>query len=125
MLSPIDDAPSTGSSSNPKPPKTIVVRLYSGSTTLMYQVPEGRKFVGHAGSFANTGTWFFVTPSGQTVNNGTTSIQKYSSYFRQGSTNNSYWQSDRPMTLHAGDMIHSDNQGGNGNWMILGEETDV
>lgn len=114
---------SSSSGSTATPPKTIAVRQYSGSTTLMYTVPSGRKFVGYIGSFANHGYWMFVTPAGETVNNGTTSIQKYGSYFHEATSN--MWTSDRPMTLHAGDMVHSSNQGGNGNWMILGEETDV
>lgn len=124
-LTQIESSSGSGSGSTSTPPKTIAVRLYSGNTTLMYQVPAGRKFVGYTGSFASYANWMFITPSGETVNNGTTSVQKYGSFFTQGMTSNNYWQSDRPITLHAGDMIHSNNQGGNGNWMILGEETDV
>ena len=121
------DAPTTGGggAAASAPPKTITVRNYSGNTALMYTVPTGRKFVGYVGSFSGYQHYHFITASGQTVNNGTTSIQRYGHFFARGESNNSYHQSDRPITLHAGDQIHTTNNGGNHNTMVLGEETDV
>ena len=125
-LTRIEASSGSGSGSTATPPKTIAVRNSVNSTTLMYTVPAGRKFVGWCGSYTGgSATWFFITPSGETVNNGTTSIQKYGSAFVAGQTNNNYWQTDLPFTLHAGDMIHSNNNGGSQILEILGEETNV
>jgi len=116
----------SGSGSTATPPKTIAVRVYSGNTALMYTVPAGRKWVGRIGSHAsNSSSYFvFITPSGQTVNNGTTSIQMFGTFFHQNS-HGSYSNSDGLITLHAGDMVHTANNTTNGNWMLLGEESDV
>jgi len=125
-LTKIESSSGSGAGSTATPPKTIAVRSSSNSTNLLYTVPVGRKFTGWCGSFTGgTGTWFFLTPSGETVNNGSTSIQKYGSAFIAGQTGNNYWQTDLPFTLHAGDMIHSNNNGGSSILQVFGEETDV
>ena len=122
-LTQIESSSGSGSGSTATPPKTISARVYSGSTVLMYQVPEGRKWVGRLGSHVSNSSsyFFFITDTGSAVS--ANSVQMFGTFFHQNSHGN--YENDGLITLHAGAMVHTGNNGGNGNWMLLGEETDV
>ena len=134
MLTPIDDIEAVASATveASTPSKTVTALMASsGNFSLMYTVPEGRKWVGRIGS-QNEGSRFgaFVTPSGSSPNssrnNTSKSIKIISNSFASMGASNSYGNhSSYEITLLAGDMIHSDSNGSTQYMQIFGIESDA
>ena len=134
MLSPVDDESGAAASTvaAATPAKTVTALMASsGNFSLMYTVPEGRKWVGRIGS-QNEGSRFgaFVTPAGSTPSssrsNTSKSMKIISNSFASMGASNSYGNhSSYEITLLAGDMVHSDANGSTQYMQIFGIESDA
>ena len=115
----------------PTPPKLVTAFNENQNFQLMYTVPEGRKWVGRVGS-RNQGSGFgpWITSSGETpsssISNTLNSIRIISNAFaNMGATNSNGNCSTWEITLHAGDMVHSDSHTSSHYSQILGVESDA
>ena len=113
MLTPIDDAPSVAGTT-PQADKQIAATAQNANT-VVYTVPEGRKFVGWASNFSgNSGSyWASLEANG-------VAVRHYSGFSTYPTTN---MPADSPvLTLLAGTTVKV----GNGNTVyVFGVESDA
>tara|TARA_Y100001970_G_scaffold257205_1_gene335667 strand:+ start:30505 stop:30873 length:369 start_codon:yes stop_codon:yes gene_type:complete len=103
------------------PPKTITQQFYGTGGTLMYTVPAGRKFEGHAWN-ENNYPLFIVPADGQFIDTGTNSIR--TSMGEWGPFAGQYYDYTPVLKLQAGDSIYvgpTNNQ----RYRITGTESDA
>ncbi len=115
----------------PAPPKLVTGFNQSQNFQLMYTVPDGRKWVGRVGS-RNQGSGFgpYITPAGETpsssMSNAMKSMRIITNSFDAMGASNSYGNySSWDITLHAGDMIHSDAHTSSHYSQFIGTESDA
>ena len=120
MLSPIDEAPVVVGAAA-APAKTIAQMFYGSAGTLMYTVPDGRKFEGYAWS-QNSYEIFIVPADGQFVDTGTNSIRTgqggWSPYSGQ------YHDYTPVLKLLPGDSVYS-GPANNQRYRLTGTESDA
>ena len=103
------------------PPKTIAQQFYGSSGTLMYTVPAGRKFEGHAWS-TNNYPLFIVPADGQFIDTGQNSIR--TSMGEWSPFSGQYNDYTPVLTLQAGDSIYS-GPTNNQRYRLTGTESDA
>tara|TARA_Y100001963_G_C6679720_1_gene399252 strand:- start:278 stop:646 length:369 start_codon:yes stop_codon:yes gene_type:complete len=103
------------------PAKTITVQFYGSGGTVMYTVPAGRKFEGHAWS-QNNYPLFIVPADGQFIDTGTNSIRTSMGEWAPYATQ--YNDYTPVLKLQAGDSIYS-GPVNNYRFRITGTESDA
>ena len=105
----------------PTPDSTVMGQFYGSSGTLIYTVPEGRKFVGYF--FPDSASYpGYILKAGGTLQN--QSNGNYSTQTSWPPYSTQYTDGTPVLTLHAGDSLYS---GGNNNYRVrfIGVESDA
>ena len=105
------------------PAKTITVQFYGSGGTVMYTVPAGRKFEGHAWS-ENNYRLFIVPADGQFIDTGTNSTRTTMGEWAPSGYQGTYNDYTPVLKLQAGDSIYS-GPVNNYRFRVTGTESDA
>ena len=105
----------------PTPDSTVMGQFYGSSASVIYTVPEGRKWVGYFFPESANYPGYILKAGGTLVNN---QNQTYSTQTQWPPYSENYTNGTPVLTLHAGDSLYS---GPNNNYRVrfIGVESDA